>query len=260
VEDAALDPDLGLLDQVRHRVHKAHPTLKVTTTMAHDGAAAALVAASLETDLVVAGTRGRGGFAGLLLGSVSMRLAAHSHCAVVLVRDRGDQDARSGEVVLGMESDEPQDAVHFAFAQAARAGVGVHAVHAWSSFPGYAPGTVSDTDITARNAAHEMSTTLKAARDLFPDVPVKITTDRGHASAVLSDASRTARLVVVGAHRSHGPLSLGVGPIIQGLLSDTQCPSPWYRCPERSTDAHRFKRRARERRTQAGRVHPGRPC
>jgi nucleotide-binding universal stress UspA family protein len=221
---ADLNSDLGLLAQIERRVRAAHPTLEVTTAMTNDGAASALVTASRTADLVVVGTRGRGGFAGLLLGSVSLRLAAHSHCAAVLVRDRGHEDARAGEIVLGMEGDDPQDAVLFAFAQAARGGVGVHAVHAWSPYPGYAPGDVSDTDILARHAAQEMTATLKAAREQFPGVPVKISVERGHASAVLADASRTAPLTIVGAHRSNGPLSLGVGPIIQGLLADAQSP------------------------------------
>jgi len=222
--DEALGPDPGLLPQVERRVRAAYPTLEVTTALTYDGAAGVLVAASRTADLVVVGSRGRGGFAGLSLGSVSLRLAAHAHCAVALVRDRGHEDARAGEIVLGMEGGDPQDAVLFAFAQAARGGVGVHAVHAWSPYPGYAPGYVSDTDIIARHAAHEMTVTLKAARELFPEVPVKISVERGHASAVLSDASRSARLTVVSAHRGHGPLSLGVGPIIQALLADAQSP------------------------------------
>jgi nucleotide-binding universal stress UspA family protein len=220
----AFDPDPGLLSQIEHGLRAALPTLEVSTAMIYDGAAGVLVAASRTADLVVAGTRGGGGFAGLPLGSVSLRLAAHSHCAVVLVRDRGQEEACAGEIVLGLEGDDPQDAVLFAFTQAARAGVGVHAIHAWSPIPGYALGHVGDTDDIARHAAHEMDATLKAARELFPGVPVQVSVERGHASAVLSAASRTARLTVVGAHRSRGPLSLGVGPVIQGLLSDAWSP------------------------------------
>ncbi len=49
-------------------------------------AAQALLGATTPSDLLVVGSRGRGGFAGLLLGSVSQQLAEHADCVVVVVR------------------------------------------------------------------------------------------------------------------------------------------------------------------------------
>jgi nucleotide-binding universal stress UspA family protein len=51
------------------------------------GHPAGVLLAQLEgADMLVVGSRGHGGFAGMLLGSVSQHVVAHSPCPVVVVR------------------------------------------------------------------------------------------------------------------------------------------------------------------------------
>lgn len=51
-----------------------------------------LLDAAKDADLLVVGSRGYGGFRGLLLGSVSQHLSQYAPCSVLIVRERGDAD------------------------------------------------------------------------------------------------------------------------------------------------------------------------
>lgn len=61
------------------------PVEQIDRVVVHDSPARALAKAAEEADLVVVGSRGRGGFAGLLLGSVSHQAARHGIRPVVVV-------------------------------------------------------------------------------------------------------------------------------------------------------------------------------
>jgi len=52
--------------------------------------APALIEAARGSDLLVVGSRGHGGFSGLLLGSVSQQCSHHAPCPLVIVRARTD--------------------------------------------------------------------------------------------------------------------------------------------------------------------------
>lgn len=62
------------------------PADRVRTRVVHGSAADILVRSSVNADLVVVGSRGHGGFTGMLLGSVSAHCAHHAHCPVCVIR------------------------------------------------------------------------------------------------------------------------------------------------------------------------------
>ena len=75
-----------VIDRVVAAAGPAPDGVSVVTEPVRGTPGFALIEASREADLVVMGSRGRGGFAGLLLGSTSAEVASHSHCLVVIVR------------------------------------------------------------------------------------------------------------------------------------------------------------------------------
>lgn len=79
--------------------------------------------------MIVLGARGRGGFASLMIGSVSLSVTVHAKCPVVVVRGEGHADAAATPVVAGVdESPQAKKALEFALTEAELRGSAVLAV------------------------------------------------------------------------------------------------------------------------------------
>jgi nucleotide-binding universal stress UspA family protein len=74
-----------LLDRAITEIAIDAQGIEIERQVVEGGAAEVLVGAVCEDDLLVVGSRGHGGFAGLLLGSVSQQCAHHAACPVVIV-------------------------------------------------------------------------------------------------------------------------------------------------------------------------------
>ncbi len=87
-EEALRDSATAIVEAAATRLRESHPDLTVTTRVEDCPAEVTLVDAARDAGMVVVGTRGRGAFEGILLGSVSHAVIHGSTCAVAVVGDR----------------------------------------------------------------------------------------------------------------------------------------------------------------------------
>ncbi|ALO92370.1 universal stress protein [Streptomyces hygroscopicus subsp. limoneus] len=207
-----------------------NPEVKMSGEVLPDDAVSALLGAGPEAFALVTGCRGRGEVAGLLLGSVSLTVAARTVCPVIVARgsEQNRQEA-FGRVVLGVgDPNQSSGAVRFAVREAEARGSGLKAVRAWRS-PAHEH---ADHPLIADDAApvhgEQTSTRLtEALREAVrehPDVEVHCLPVEGPAHRVLLKASANADLIVVGALRRHGHFGLQLGRVAHVLLHHSACP------------------------------------
>ncbi|MFI6010141.1 universal stress protein [Streptomyces sp. NPDC051243] len=238
-EGAALAKDLGkpstqalpqeITGAAVRRAQARHPDLKVTADVVFEEPEYALVRESRNASALVVGNRGRSGLAAALLGSVSLTVAAHAHCPVIVLRGSHDNQATPpvhGRVVVGVgEEAEDSAAVRFAYEEARRRGVPLEAVRAWRC-PAH---ETSDHPLLADTPArlheqHAEETLSAALSDAPADVELHRRTVEGHARRVLVDASHGADLLIVGAKRRAGHLGLQLGRVAHAALHHSACP------------------------------------
>ena len=82
------DFEKAVQDELEAHVAAARldPELSVTCHVTHGSPVRGLIESAARADLLVVGARGRGGFAGLVLGSVSDQCVRHAPCPVTVVR------------------------------------------------------------------------------------------------------------------------------------------------------------------------------
>ncbi|MET8910447.1 universal stress protein [Micromonospora sp. NPDC004551] len=178
---------------------------------------------SVEAGMLVLGSRGHGGFAGLLTGSTAVSVTAHAHCPVIVVRD--GRPVTSGPVVVGTDgSPSSVQALGFAVERAAQRDVPVRALRVWE--PPGARGAPSGFDPEEANATERAAAEADLAtwRETFPDVPVEVVASPGNAAALLVEESRSAQLVVVGSRGRGGLRGMLLGSVSQQLIHHAQCP------------------------------------
>ncbi|MFJ7590751.1 universal stress protein [Streptomyces sp. NPDC097617] len=202
-----------------------------------------------QARMLVMGSRGRGGFASLLLGSSSRAVASTAACPVVVVPHAersadtdadADAEQSAGRVVLGLHAAEtPDDVLTFAFTEAAVRGTTVQVVSAYAIPP--SPTLVIDSPFAVippegmadegdgvpaeREMLRSQTERLAPFRERFPDVPVEQAAVPGDPAGRLVTASRAAALVVVGRHHPRrSTMSMLIGSVAHAVLHHAHGP------------------------------------
>ncbi|MHB8219978.1 MAG: universal stress protein [Acidimicrobiales bacterium] len=221
-----------------------YPGVHVTTSVTQQPPAQALVEASADAELLVVGSRGLGGFRGLMLGSVSAQCVEHARCPVVVARDRPiAEEPRNGmaaggaRIVVGVDGS-PGSAVALRWSvdEAVRHQATLMVVCAWQPTPlgGY---MVPPTEGYQRAADEILSEAVADVHHQEPDVKVEVRGEFGAAVQVLVDAAREAQLLVVGARGHGGFTGLLLGSTSQAAVRHALCPVAVVRpAPARSGD------------------------
>ena len=88
------DFEATVLERLTHDVGALHlgNTVEVTCHVLHGSAARRLVESSSGAEMLVVGSRGVGGFMGVVLGSTALQVAGHAKCPAVVVPVHGDDE------------------------------------------------------------------------------------------------------------------------------------------------------------------------
>jgi nucleotide-binding universal stress UspA family protein len=206
-----------VLREIAGGLQRDHPGLRVETQVTVGNPATVLVDESREAALVVLGSRGLGGFTGLLVGSVSTQVATHAHAPVMVVRDAPRDDPHAppapgvGPVVVGVDgSSRSAAAVEFALDEADDRHQPVVAVHVFQ-----VPRNGGD------EAGRVPEEAIAGAAQRYPQVRVEHrAVDATNAAKAILDIGDEvdAGLVVVGSRGRHGFSGLLLGSVSQAVL------------------------------------------
>ncbi|GAA2348548.1 universal stress protein [Streptomyces kunmingensis] len=216
-----------LVAQAVERACRRAPQLTVTSQVVPQDPADALVEESRDAGALIVGSRGHGTLTGLLLGSVSLPVAAHGECPVIVVRGN-DKNVHGGfhQITLGVGASERATvAAAFAVREAQLRRTDVLAVRAWRcpahELPDY---PTDDSGAHAIRAENELMTVVQDPRVAHGAVTVRAHPHEGRARDVLLEASALSDLLVVGARRRRSGVGLQLGPVTHAVLHHSACP------------------------------------
>jgi nucleotide-binding universal stress UspA family protein len=213
----------GVLREAVATAIDASDVSDISTLLRDDQPASVLVDLSENARMLVVGTHGVGRIAGVLLGSVAHRVAAHARCPVVVVPEEwlapAHGDARPVAVgVSGTPSG--RDALEFAFTEAERADVRLVAARSCAEINRAG----SEDSATRRQHQALLTDLVEAAWASHPGVEVVTELSSSSVYEALHDVATRASLLVLGCRHSPDNHLARLGPVSSRLLHSSPCP------------------------------------
>ncbi|GLZ40742.1 universal stress protein [Actinokineospora sp. NBRC 105648] len=221
-----------MLGALREELLAVHPTLQIDTELLAADAVPALVSESAKAGLVVLGSRGLGGFSGILVGSTAVALTAQGQCPVAVIRGRTADEAppTDGPVVVGVDGTPTSEpALATAFEHASTHDAELVAVHAWTDFETVTAHTYAnqfdvDWDAMENSEREVLAERLAGWQEKYPDVTVNRVVSRDRPVRALLAGAEDARLLVVGSRGHGGFTGMLHGSTSQALIYHAPCP------------------------------------
>ena len=199
-----------------------YPHLEVSSQLQPGSAAEMLIEESDRAELLVLGARG-GGFADLVIGSTTLRVAYQARCPVVVVPGAPvGAHVRHG-VVVGVDGSEISEAaIEFGFQMASETREKLTALHAWHDPAPTGVGVmmplVYDPVLVDKEEALVLAESMAGWPEKYPNVEVEHKVVRAHTVHALVTAAATATLLVVGSRCRGSVRSLLLGSVSCDVL------------------------------------------
>lgn len=183
-----------------------------------------LLAAAHRASLVVVGSRGRGPLRSLLLGSVSVAVAKHAVCPVIVLRPERPDVVRKGVLVGADGTERSLRALEFAYRQADSRDLPLTVMHCfWDVLAATSPQHVVAGDQTVEDLRLLLSESVAGMSERYPDVKVNLELARGLVDEALSTGAEEMDMVVVGWHDADPVKSFLYGSVAPSVLERARC-------------------------------------
>lgn len=216
----------AILEETRERLSSRYPDLDIHSVLERIDGESALLLHGGRAALVVVGSRGRGPVRSRVLGSVSLGVAEHVACPVVVVRPHHQGTVRRGVLVGSDGTETSLPVLEHAYRHAS-----IHALPVtvlltlWDrTAASITSHLLPDVEDEREQARLLLAETMSGLAEKFPDVHVETVVRRGDPADALVELAERMDLVVVGRHERRGLQRLMEGSTTAAVVERAHAP------------------------------------